>query len=695
MSSVIDLASSDDGSSSDSSSKSEILQVIGEIKIRQSDIDRLRPRRWLNDSIVIGFMCVLNARDAELCSRGVISKRSYFFNSLLIPLLMEDSGGYNFNKVRRMPAQAPGGNIFSLLRLFIPVCIDRSHWTLLVVHIPDKIIKYYDSMGNIGDRYLRCTIKFLRDTHFMDHGCDLPDLDTWRSNLETVRRLPQQVGGFDCGVFVCARCEYIYRDIDLRRFTQADVLGYRDQIKHSILNWRPANVSNNDQQECINNEPNDSNSAHDNSSHDADDEFDDEYGGESIFAAAEDSEENSDNDSSLVTDDDSLLVSNNDSSLETNDDSSLVTDNNSVLDTVNNSSFVTDDNSYPLFNPVQEIRPERPHPSNRGSHGYNFVLRHVYLQLEQMGIKLNHPSRFSLWRWKRYGLERKKKTGGKRRRYMSGENLFLLCLFKKAHPDGTGDETRVFILRSASQPHYFGRNEISRGLGSLGMTRKKASTDAKQAYTPINIFKRYLFFNSGYPTGVQGTPRKLMMDMDECGLMLSIASRTFGHAVKHLRVRKKGNYCRDTKVTVILAIEPGDPDIPDGRPGSLTNPRRWFRVNLVQGTTAEEFSSFVLDDIVGSFEDNEPSRTMMWDNLNSHLDPNLYDQLFIHGHRPICRPPWNPSDGPIEWVFNQLGCWLRMMAHEIDNFDQLMNAVEIILTNLTGFNETFVKCGYT
>ena len=65
-----------------------------------------------------------------------------------------------------------------------------------------------------------------------------------------------------------------------------------------------------------------------------------------------------------------------------------------------------------------------------------------------------------------------------------------------------------------------------------------------------------------------------MIDIDECGLMLSIANRSFGHSMRHLRVRKKGNYCRDTKLTIILAIEPGDPDIPAGEPGSIENPRR-------------------------------------------------------------------------------------------------------------------------
>ena len=68
----------------------------------------------------------------------------------------------------------------------------------------------------------------------------------------------------------------------------------------------------------------------------------------------------------------------------------------------------------------------------------------------------------------------------------------------------------------------------------------------------------------------------------------------------------------------------------------------------------------------------------MWDNLNSHLDENLYDQLFARGHLPICRRPWNPSDGPIEWVFNQLGCQLCLLAHKIVGTQDLMEAIEFI-----------------
>ena len=76
------------------------------------------------------------------------------------------------------------------------------------------------------------------------------------------------------------------------------------------------------------------------------------------------------------------------------------------------------------------------------------------------------------------------------------------------------------------------------------------------------------------------------------------------------------------------------------------------------------------------------------------MDENFYDQLIARGQLPICRPSWKPSNGPIEWVFNQLGCHIRLLAHEIDSIEDLMEAIEFILTSISGFDATFAKCGY-
>jgi hypothetical protein len=53
-----------------------------------------------------------------------------------------------------------------------------------------------------------------------------------------------------------------------------------------------------------------------------------------------------------------------------------------------------------------------------------------------------------------------------------------------------------------------------------------------------------------------------LIDFDEFGVSLEKCNRTGGWAVKVLRVRKDGHYHHGAKITVIFAIEPGDPQLP-------------------------------------------------------------------------------------------------------------------------------------
>ena len=57
---------------------------------------------------------------------------------------------------------------------------------------------------------------------------------------------------------------------------------------------------------------------------------------------------------------------------------------------------------------------------------------------------------------------------------------------------------------------------------------------------------------------------------------------------------KPGHYSRDTKLTIILAVEAGDPALPPHTRGSVGNPRRWLRILLKAGTTTLDFNDFLV-----------------------------------------------------------------------------------------------------
>ena len=209
-----------------------------------------------------------------------------------------------------------------------------------------------------------------------------------------------------------------------------------------------------------------------------------------------------------------------------------------------------------------------------------------------------------------------------------------------------------------------------------------------------NLFRRKVFHTERYPICKIGIPRARLIDVDEYGLELRSTDKHYGHAVKGLRVFHRGNYIRDTKVTVIAAIEPGDPNLPPDVDGSLNCPRRWIRVSTEKGTTSDVYKTFLKDKVMKSFNADEPQRTIMHDNLGAHMNPLLYREVNRGGHRILNRPPYYPTDGPIERIFNQLGCELRNRSSEIKSIKDLITQIHNIFTNMIGFDGTFKKCEY-
>ncbi len=80
-------------------------------------------------------------------------------------------------------------------------------------------------------------------------------------------------------------------------------------------------------------------------------------------------------------------------------------------------------------------------------------------------------------------------------------------------------------------------------------------------------------WNSPPPLGVYLVPWRKLVDVDEFGVLLEKCNCTGGWAVKVLRVQKDGHYHHGVKLTVIFAIEPGDPDLPDHVCGSVEQPQ--------------------------------------------------------------------------------------------------------------------------
>ena len=91
-----------------------------------------------------------------------------------------------------------------------------------------------------------------------------------------------------------------------------------------------------------------------------------------------------------------------------------------------------------------------------------------------------------------------------------------------------------------------------------------------------------------------------------------------------------------------MAVETGDPAIPDNVIGSVTNPRLWGRMNAVTGTLAEAYHAFIKHvlDRYNAVDNPALRRTIIHDNLLSPKAPEVYEAVRVRGHRVVCCPPY-------------------------------------------------------
>ena len=351
-----------------------------------------------------------------------------------------------------------------------------------------------------------------------------------------------------------------------------------------------------------------------------------------------------------------------------------------------------------LFRRLGISRTPKPHPRIGGSRGYPLEMRESEIWSRQQGLP-TVASRRSIQRWHQR-LHPYLMTGNRDREVIVGMEQYHLVLFLLAWPEARLDEIIAYIANTGTGRVYT-RSQVSRRLHELGMTKKVGSTEARQASLPINLFKREQFWGMQPPFGVNGCERRRLLDIDECGIEIQRTNRKYGHSFTGVRVVKPGHYSRDTKLTVILAVEPGDPDLPAEVRGSIANPRRWLRLLVKAGTSTLDFNDF-LTYVCEDIQNNRPvgmvgndRRIFLWDNLSSHCSPIIHQTVEgEYGHLIIRRPPYKPSDAPIEYIFCQLVCELQTRCFQCNSLVQLINAIQVVITNLNGFNNTFRKLGY-
>ena len=350
-----------------------------------------------------------------------------------------------------------------------------------------------------------------------------------------------------------------------------------------------------------------------------------------------------------------------------------------------------------LSRQLRQPRREAADPS-RGGSGYDAWFRRQQLERAAAGEDVAVSSA-SLRRWNER-LHPYRHTGNKSRGRLVGIDLINAVSFLTAWPETYIEELAVFVYNEGGP--LFSRPALTERLQDLGITKKRASTEAYQAQREDVQFRVWSYWNCPSPLGVFQVPRRKLIDVDEFGITLEKCNRTGGWALKVFRVRKDGHYHHGSKITVLFAIEPGDPALPPETRGSVERPRRWIRCIQGVGTTTNVFRDFC-DHICTEIErfgvdGTDDHRIFIWDNLAAHHSAYVHQTVTGRdGPRRfsiVARPQYHPKYGPIEYKICELTNILRDRKQPDWNMRMLEDGIYQAAMSIKSFDSTFVHCGY-
>jgi Ulp1 family protease len=118
--------------------------------VTRAQIRCLDGKNWLNSTVIDYIFNIWNERSLIVDSKHVFIP-TYFMNRL------RDGGRYNFSNVRNWFNKGRDINDDSIM--YIPVNINNKRWTLLVIDMHKKSLKYYDGLrGKLIYYYLLHTL---------------------------------------------------------------------------------------------------------------------------------------------------------------------------------------------------------------------------------------------------------------------------------------------------------------------------------------------------------------------------------------------------------------------------------------------------------------------------------------------------------------------------------------------------------
>lgn len=274
-----------------------------------------------------------------------------------------------------------------------------------------------------------------------------------------------------------------------------------------------------------------------------------------------------------------------------------------------------------------------------------------------------------------------KHNGNKDAQVFTGHDLLLLCIYRLIYPEASSAEIIAFLFNTVGR--FYSRSQVTLAEMKVGLSRKRASSTARQALQPRVQVWRTMFWNQPEPFGIANTPASDIIDFDEAVVSTFDAVRTQGKAFLTSRARMIGPFDRDKSTRVILAIC-GDPNFPF----------RYSKIDEASGTNLLDLWVF-MNGLIDQLHALAPGRSFCFvmDNLNIHHNAAILQLIVMRGHRFVFRAPYHPVDGPIEYVFNTIENFLTSNMHEIHGNADVLRFIQDIIALHVEFSPYFTHVG--
>ena len=206
------------------------IETGGNITLSRTDLDRVLPQQghsaWLNDDVINAYLnAIVTTGQKERHQRRNETPRVAALTTFWYTKITKDGPESTARWTRR--AGIAGTKLLDVERLFIPVNLGNSHWTLCVVSPTIKRIDYYDSLGGSGRTVINNILRWIK--------VEVPneDLQQWQSHQHS---RPCQTNSSDCGVFCLTTSLMIMKGVEPTAYTADLIPLQRQRIVAEFLN---------------------------------------------------------------------------------------------------------------------------------------------------------------------------------------------------------------------------------------------------------------------------------------------------------------------------------------------------------------------------------------------------------------------------------------------------------------------------